>query len=302
VYAHSAAKLVIDVSGYFTSDTSDLSTVGLFVPVEPVRVLDTRDPGQIGRLWPGWTVEGGVPGAGGAAGSAVFNLTGVLSRNVGYVTMSAARRPRPDTSNLNFARPLQVVPNHVITPITSGYGYQVFSQPGSHIVVDYTGYYTGAPLTATTAAPDNPPPPPIGPDWVLRIPKIGLTSTVRAGNGDVVTNAGYSWHWTGTGYLGEDAHVASFAHRTTHGGAYRYLHLLSVGDQFTLTTFDGREYTYTMVRRDLTNGLVANILAATRLHPGTTYSLIACSRTDFTPTNVNYRIVVTGALVSWRQI
>ena len=94
--------------------------------------------------------------------------------------------------------------------------------------------------------------------------------------------------------------LAAFAHRTTHGGPYRYLHLLATGDQFTLTTSDGRVYTYEVVRRDLTDGRVSNILAATRFHPGTTFSLIACSRTDFTPTSTSWRIVVTGALIGWR--
>ena len=96
--------------------------------------------------------------------------------------------------------------------------------------------------------------------------------------------------------------MASFAHRTTHGGPYRYLHFLNGGDEFTLTTADRREYTYQVVRRDLTNGNVTNILNATRFHPGTTFSLIACTKTDFTPTSTAWRIVVTGALVGWREL
>ena len=59
------------------------------------------------------------------------------------------------------------------------------------------------------------------------MPKLGLTSQVRAGDSNAVTNAGYSWHWTGTGYMGQDAHVAAFAHRTRHGGPYRNIHLLT---------------------------------------------------------------------------
>lgn len=300
VYAHTTAHVIVDVTGYYTGPTSSSTAVGLFVAESPERILDTRAPGQ-GRLWPGWVVEGGVPGAAAAgAGAVVVNLTGVESLSPGFLTIAPARRPLPATSNLNFTGAGEVVPNHAITPVTAGNGYQVFASHGAHVIVDYMGYFTGTPAAPTIGTPPvNPPPPPIAPEWTLDVPKIGLRSRVLEGPGNRIVDQGHSWHWEGTGYVGQDANVAAFAHRTTHGGPYRYLHLLAVGDQFTLTTSDGRVYTYEIVRRDLTDGRVNNILAATRFHPGTTFSLIACSRTDFTPTSTSWRIVVTGALVGW---
>lgn len=303
VFARRGAKLIVDVTGWYTGPQSSLSEVGLFVPVDPTRILDTRETGSIGRLWPGWTVEGKVPGAGATrGGSAVVNLTGVDSRGAGYLTIAAARRTLPSTSNLNFTGGLQVVPNHAITPITAKHGFQVFASGGAHVLVDYMGYFTGTPMTATGKPPVNPPPPSIGPEWTLSVPSISLVSRVLEGNGTIITNQGHSWHWEGTGFMGDDAHVAAFAHRTSHGGAYRNLHLIPMGSTFTVTTTDRREYTYRVVRRDLTNSVVANILAATRFHPGTTFSMIACTRTDFLPTSTAYRIVVTGELVSWREL
>lgn len=300
VFAQQPAKLIVDVTGYFTSTTSAQSEVGLFVPIDPVRILDTRDPGAGGKLWPGWTVEGLVPGDASLIGAAaVVNLTGVEARGPGFLTMSAARQPLPSTSNLNFTNPGDVVPNQVITPITQGFGFQVYSHSGAHVVVDYTGYYTGTALIARVAKPTNPPPPPIGPTWILRVPTIGLTSQVRAGDSNAVSNAGYSWHWTGTGYMGQDAHVAAFAHRTTHGGPYRNIHLLGAGDQFTVSTSDGRTYTYEVVRRDLTDSNTQHILDATRFQDGTTFSLIACTLPNFQPTSTAWRIVVTGRLLGW---
>lgn len=303
VYAKRSAQIIVDVTGVFTGPTSPSSEAGLFVPVDPVRILDTREPGTIGKLWQKWTVEGKIPGDGAKAGAAVVNLTGVDSRGPGFLTISAARRARPGTSTLNFSGAGQVVPNHAVTPITDTTGYQVYASGGSHVLVDYMGYYTGTPQTPTTTKPPvNPPPPPIGPEWTLAIPSINLVSRVLEGNGTVITNQGHSWHWEGTGFMGEDAHVAAFAHRTTHGGAYRNLHLIPMGSTFTVTTLDRREYTYQVVRRDLTNSVVDNILAATKFQPGTTFSMIACTRTDFLPTNTAFRIVVTGKLVSWREI
>lgn len=302
VFVLQSAAVIIDVTGYFTGPASGLSEDGLFVPADPVRILDTRDPGQIGRLWSGWTVEGAVPGAGASAGSIVVNLTAASTRSPGFLTMAPARVVLPGTSNVNFAGAGEVVPNHAITPVTAGVGFQVYAFGGAHVLVDYMGYYTGTPAAAQTPPPTNPAPPPIGPEWLLEVPALGLRSRVLTGDANRITNAGHSWHWTGTGFLGQDAHVAAFAHRTTAGGPYRNIHFLGTGDQIILTAADSRQYTYEVVRRDLTNSRVDNILAATQFHPGTTFSLIACTRPDFTPTSTAWRIIVTAQLIGWREL
>lgn len=307
------AKLIVDVVGHFTGETSSSSENGLFVPVDPVRLLDTRLPGQMGKLWQNWVVEVKMPAAIAANASAIVaNVTGVETRGPGFLTVTGARQRITTTSNVNFSGAGQVVPNHVITPVTATHGVQVFSSHGAHVLVDLAGYFTGAPKAAQQPVYVNPTPPPPPPPWILQVPPIGLTSTVYEGNAASITDSGHSWHWSGTGYLGtENAHVALFGHRTEAGGPYRYLHYLKTGDLFTVSSGDRREYTYRVVRRDLTDKNNANILAATRFHPGTTVSLVACTvgydRTKsaypdpWAPTSLLYRIIVTGELVSWRE-
>jgi hypothetical protein len=186
------------------------------------------------------------------------------------------------------------------------------------VVVDLFGYFTGTPQSPTYAPYVNPPPPPVGPPWILRVPRLGLTSSVIGGGAgvvdliDPVSGKGYTWHWTGTGYMAQNAHVAVFGHRTEAGGPYRYIDQMVPGDLITVTTGDGREFTYRMVRRDLTDAATANILNATRAHPGTTFSIVACtvgydsSKSAYpnmwAPTSLKYRIVVTLELVSWREV
>ncbi|HSH11811.1 MAG TPA: sortase, partial [Ilumatobacter sp.] len=311
IYSQHAAKLIVDVNGYYTSTSSPSSTSGLFVPLTPVRLLDTRDPGQIGKLWPGWSVEAMVPGEAANGSAVVLNVTGVDARGSGFLTVSGAKQRLPLTSNLNLMGAGSTVPNHVVTPITAGYGFQVYSSRGAHVLADLAGYFTGTPLRATVSY-ENPPPPPAPPPWVIRIPRLGLTSNVYDGDPIAVTNSGHTWHWTGTGWMGQAAHVAVFGHRTEYGGPYRQIHTMLVGDTWTVTTADNREYTYRMVRRDLTGPEAADILAATRSHPGTTMSLIACtvgfdsSKSGYpdvwAPTSIKYRIVVTGQLLSSRQL
>jgi hypothetical protein len=312
IFTQTAAKLIVDVNGFFTGPDASLSTSGLFVPLSPTRILDTRSH-EIGKLWPGWIVERPVPGlAATQAQAIVANVTGVDSRGWGYLTVSAARMRMPPTSNVNWSVAGAVVPNHVVTPITAIHGVQVFSSHGAHVLIDLAGYFTGAPKIAELPAHVNPAPPAAPPNWTIRIPRFGLTSTVMSGDPKYVTDSGHSWHWTGTGYMGQNAHVAIFGHRTEHGGPYRYMDWMVIGDTFTVTTGDNREYTYRMVRRDLTDAQTANILAATRAHPGTTLSIVACtvgydSRKSrypdmWAPTSLLYRIVVTGELVSWREL
>lgn len=310
IYSLHAAKLVIDITGYFTGETSPSSTTGLFVPVTPNRLLDTRQPGQIGRLWPQWVVEAGVPGAAGSAAAIVCNVVGVDTRSRGHFRVSAARTAIPETANVNWSAPGAYVPNHVITRVSS-HGVQVYASHGAHAVIDLFGYFTGNPAAPTQAPYVNPPPPAAAPTWTLSVPRIGLTSTVQEGNAIVVTDSGHSWHWAGTGYMGQVANVALFAHRTEAGGPYRNVQLLQPGDEWTITTGDRRIYTYRMVRRDLTDANPTNILDAVRAHPGTTMSLVACtvghdsskSRWPdiWAPTSLKYRIVVTGELVGWRE-
>lgn len=325
IYASGPAKLIVDVTGYFTNDRAAASADGLFVVTQPTRVLDTRTPAPGKKMWAGWVIEQQVPSPANAAGAVVLNVTAARTLGEGYLTVSGARLPIPATSNLNWTGPGAIVPNLAVTPVTASHGFQVFNFSGGHVIADMAGFFTGRPRTAVYGPYPNPAPQAVGPEWTLRIPRLGLTQRVMEGNAIAVTDAGHSWHWTGTGWMGQTAHVAVFGHRTeaikftgvdpTGGvnGPYRYLHLLQEGDTWTVTTRDGREFTYRMVRRDLTDAATGNILNATRFHPGTTFSIIVCTRGYdssgyrrylqwFEPTSLRYRLVVTGELVGWREV
>jgi hypothetical protein len=303
VWSYGGGHVIVDVAGYYTGDNSPSSSSGLFVPMAPLRILDTRRPGPVGRLWPRWIVETTIPDpASTNAQAIVANVTAVDARGPGFFTVFAARTAMQQVSNLNVVAEHEIVPNHVISRISTA-GLSVYSETGADVVVDMAGYFTGTPASPTEAPYVNPPPPPIGPPWILGVPRLGLSSWVYDSPiPDPIVNAGYSWHWTGTGSMGESAHVALFAHRTTHGGIYRYINLLRAGDEMFIDTMDGRRYRYQVVQRDLTSGVGADILFATRQFEGATLSLIACTKPNFEPTSTAFRIVVTGALVDWVEL
>lgn len=316
VFAKAGTHLIVDVTGYYTGADSNESMNGAFVPLDPVRILDTRFPpdkdGQTpyGVLWPRWVRECAIPGeAATKASSILVNLTGTQSRGAGYLTIAPARRPLPKTSNLNFSGPNQTVPNHAITRITANHGLQVFTSHGSAIIVDLGGYFVGSPAAPTVGPQGNPPPPPIGVPWVLTIPAIGVQIPVYDGDPIAVTDAGFGWHWTGTGNLGEAANIGIFAHRFEHTGPFLHLQYLQPGHEWWIDTTDGRRYVYVMTRRDLTDFQNHNILAATRFEPAPACSLIACTvgydstKSNYpdmwAPTSTKYRIIVTGRLDRW---
>lgn len=302
LWTTTGTHLLVDVMGTVTGTSAPESTTGLFVPVNPQRLLDTRAPGQAGRTWNSWLVECPVPDlAGTSVGGAVVNLTAVNARGAGYLSILAARQPRTayeQVSHLNVDRLGQTASNHAVARLARGSGLSVHTSRGSHVLVDLAGYLVGEPVATRTARVVNPQAPVVAPPWVLEIPALRLRSQVFDGDPDRITDAGHTWHWTGTGGLGQRAHVVLFAHRTEAGGPLRNLHRLGDGEPVMLHAGDGRVFTYRVTTREITDDKAENILAATRRVDGTTVSLVACSLRNGLPTSLAYRLIVTAQLES----
>jgi hypothetical protein len=144
--------LIVDLLGWFTGPSAASSTSGLFVPMLPERLLDTRNDGP--RAWPGGTVELETSIVG--AGSLVTNVTATYVDRAGYVTAFPARTRRPNVSTLNPAMHDHTLANLAITRLsTSGLAY--YATSGADIVVDVTGRFTGTPVEATEDVAPNAP-------------------------------------------------------------------------------------------------------------------------------------------------
>lgn len=149
------------------------STPSDIVSITPVRVLDTRDPNNVGLAGPfasatgqDLTLTGVIPTSGGAqqvvptgATSVVLNVTVVNPLAAGFISVRPADAPgAPTTSNLNFAAGA-IAPNAVIVQIpTAGADagkieitYDAFgvAGPTTDVLVDVMGYT----LPAAAAAP-----------------------------------------------------------------------------------------------------------------------------------------------------
>jgi hypothetical protein len=155
IYTQGGAHLVVDIVGYFTGPSAPLSSIGLFAPQDPTRLLDTRS-GSAGFVWPGGTIEVPVTVADHAA--AWLNYTSTDAFAAGFMTAWPARTPRPTMSSLNAPAAGVAIANAAITNLSSA-GIALSSFAGENLIADLAGYFTGEPTVASTPQMPNQPPP-----------------------------------------------------------------------------------------------------------------------------------------------
>ncbi|MBI5087601.1 MAG: SGNH/GDSL hydrolase family protein [Actinobacteria bacterium] len=139
IYSQAGAHVVVDVTGWFTGSSAARSATGLFVPLMPTRLADTR------------TVSRRV---------AALNWTMTDTRQSGFLTVHPARTELPLVATVNAATRRETVSQFGVTP-TSTEGPTMYSNAGTQVLVDVTGWFTGSPRTvsADTAPAVNTPVP-----------------------------------------------------------------------------------------------------------------------------------------------
>lgn len=152
IFTNAGTHLVVDVLGFFTNDQTGVASVsGLFVPLAPERILDTRDGVRVD----GGTYSGG-PGATTvyvdrlpvSVGSVVLNVVATEAAGPGYVQVGPNLQPDGmalgEHSNLNVERAGQTIPNLVITQSNqlNVDGVTLFSSGGAQLIADIFGWFT----------------------------------------------------------------------------------------------------------------------------------------------------------------
>jgi hypothetical protein len=140
------ADVVIDLEGWVGKPQPVANAAGLFQPVSPQRLLDTRDAtGGWRTVGPGGTVRlqvagrGGVPARGAAA--AVMNVTVTNPTAASHLTVWPDGDARPNASNLNFLAG-QTIPNRVMVKIGTTGMVDLYNLQGNvDIVVDVNGWF-----------------------------------------------------------------------------------------------------------------------------------------------------------------
>lgn len=153
VHTTTGGHVLVDVTGWFTGPSAGPGSDGLYVPVEPVRVHDSRKGRRTLGSGGVREITSVVRGAGSAAAWAV-NLTAVRARSSGYVTVFPARTARPATSALNVPAGA-TVSNSTFVGL-SRHGLAGYVSASLDLIVDLRGWFTGEPVPATTGpAPDR---------------------------------------------------------------------------------------------------------------------------------------------------
>lgn len=192
-HTFAASSDIVDYATVYVTDASKrpeilaqaIANLGAgYVPVTPLRILDTRYAIGVSTKTPvaaGSDVVVQVAGKGGVPANAsaiVANVTAVAPTGGGYLTVYADGQSLPKTSSLNFSAG-QTVPNLVTTRITDGKIRVHVTGTGTvHVLVDLGGYYGDAGNGYAAA----------GPKRVLDTRKaIGVSTTTPLAAGGTIT-------------------------------------------------------------------------------------------------------------------
>ncbi len=184
---------------------------GVFVPLTPTRVLDTRDTGTPAA--PGVVTEVGLPVVPGDAIAVELTATVTAPEADGYLTLMPPGT-EPLASNLNFLAG-ETTANHAIVGVVDG-AVAYRSSVHAHVLLDVAGYWKAA-GGATNAGRFQP------------VAPVRALDTRAADPPFQVGDAGYSIVLTAAG-VPADARAVAVNLTATEGGAAGYVTAWSQGE------------------------------------------------------------------------
>ena len=212
--------LIVDVFGWYSDGTGTQPSGGLYGPLDPARLLNTRNGigGISTAIGPGQTVElpvtgvGGVPATG--VGAVVLNVTATQPTGSSWLTSFPTGGAVPNTAALTYV-PGQTVSNLVVAKVGTGGKTSLRNASGTvHLIVDVFGWYSDGTGTQPSGGLYGPLDPArllntrngiggistaIGPGQTVELPVTGVGGVPATGVGAVVLNVtatqptGSSW-------------------------------------------------------------------------------------------------------------
>ena len=135
--------VIADVAGYFTDTSSATGADGMFVALQPARVMDTRQtvkPAAGSTTSLAVSGSGGVPAAG--VGAVILNATVVQPAGPGYLQLfPTGRGTSGSSSNVNYLAN-RTVANSAIAALGNSQLISIYTPTSTHVIVDVFGYYT----------------------------------------------------------------------------------------------------------------------------------------------------------------
>jgi hypothetical protein len=140
VYTDAGADLIVDAMGWFTDASAPEISRGLFIPVSPYRVLDTRGGARpatdstvvLRATSPGTAAFGRI--------ALAMNVTATDPLSDGFITVWPSGT-RPTTSSLNVSPGALTIANHVTIPSGADGAIRLSASSAMHLVGDVSGWY-----------------------------------------------------------------------------------------------------------------------------------------------------------------
>ena len=158
------ATAAADVVGYVTGPSAPTDVAGLYVPIAPARVVDSRTGFLVGGA------RGPLPGGhrfdvavGGRAGvptegvaAVLMNLTAIDAGGAGFLASYPAGRMWPGTSSLNLDQPRQTRANLVLAGLGHAGRTSLYGSTWLDVAADVAGYVIGEPAPGEAGEPADP--------------------------------------------------------------------------------------------------------------------------------------------------
>lgn len=144
VYSSVDTDLIVDVNGYVRLvNSAGAQSSDRFTPIAPVRVADTRDPGNsriVGGASPRpFQIVGQVPGIPADASAVALNVTVTRPEGPGWLLASDCAPSQ--SSSINYLMS-EDRPNSAIVPLDASGRICITSFRSTDVVIDITGFYS----------------------------------------------------------------------------------------------------------------------------------------------------------------
>jgi hypothetical protein len=141
VFSSNTSHIVVDVVGYITDGTAQVSAAGRFVPLTPSRYYDSRiAPHSIHAGHS--TVAVAFSGLPAGTSAISMNLTSDAAAGPGFVTVYPSDGSLPLASSLNFVSSTPVA-NAALVKLSPTGSLNTYVNVATHVIIDANGYFTG---------------------------------------------------------------------------------------------------------------------------------------------------------------
>ena len=145
VFSTAGGDVIVDLLGYYTGPRAPVSVNGLFHPVPPSRVLDSRSGAPLAAESVTRLAFDATTAIGTSASAVAGNVVLVDPTAPGYLTASPTGGPRPEPATAGAPVAGVTVANHATLLLGADGAIELYTRSATHAIVEIAGYFAGRP-------------------------------------------------------------------------------------------------------------------------------------------------------------